>query len=125
MGNRQVVVPSDAAVFLYQFEINARDHGFKKIEFDPVPFDEGKFRLAFKGKVFVEENMPEAQVANQNRALSCWRMNRKADRPFYPCVVSSSREVMPATLRSGIKISRFSRKPMRLRRSSTMMSKLH
>ncbi|CAE7226055.1 ak1 [Symbiodinium natans] len=94
MGNRIVVrkEPSQGVPFKYLFgeqEVNAQDHGLKKVEFDPKPFDGGKFRLAYKGKVFCKEE--PSSTLNRARFLNCWTMRRDADRPYFPCIVKQFR----------------------------------
>ena len=64
-------------------KVSARDFGFKKVEFDVNPFRFGKFREAYKGKVFLQEG----QSTLARESLRCWGFRK--DRPFVPCIVKA------------------------------------
>ena len=96
MGNYQVIdrFPSQAVPFKYEFDgvkLSAQDFNFKKVEFDAQPFDCGRFRQAFRGKVYLDQNPPTSNGEQRRhetlRLLSCWDFRK--DRPFSPCIVKT------------------------------------
>ena len=100
MGNYQVIdrFPSQAVPLKYKFEgeeLSAQDLDLKKVEFDAQPFDCGRFRQAFRGKVYLGQNPPTSNGERErhsdriklDRLLRCWDLRK--DRPFYPCIVKT------------------------------------
>ncbi|CAK9011347.1 Alpha-protein kinase 1 (AK1) [Durusdinium trenchii] len=91
MGNVQRV-DSQAKPFRYEFNgnmLSAEDVSLKRAEFEPHPFDCGKFRVAFRGKVYVGADAQGAIVDRRlmDRLNGCWQ--RQKDRPYYPCIVKA------------------------------------
>lgn len=80
--------PSKGVPFKYVHEgqvISAREFGLKKVEFETRPFSCGKFREAYKGKVYFEQG--QTHHPSRWRWLACWDL--KEDRPSYPCIVKA------------------------------------
>ena len=90
MGTRVSKESSEAVPFRYEFNgerMSAQDFDMKMVKFEPEPFSSGRFRDAFKGKVFVSEDQEGALVdRNFVDRLNCWSL-RKGDRPYFPCIV--------------------------------------
>lgn len=83
--------PSHGTPLQYVYEgqeISARKVGLKKVEFEPLPFSCGKFREAYKGKVYLERCQSDHPSQSLKHLLSCWDI-RKESGPSCPCIVKA------------------------------------
>ncbi len=86
----RVETPSHGMPFRYVYEgqeFSAREVGLKKVEFEPQAFSCGKFREAYKGRVYFEGCQSDRPSQSLKRKLSCWDFTK--DRPSYPCIVKA------------------------------------
>lgn len=82
------VHPAQGKPFFYLYKgqaFSAKEVGLKEVEFEPRPFSEGKFREAYKGRVYIEECQPDHPSQSLKPLLSCWDFTK--ERPFHPCIV--------------------------------------
>ena len=82
--------PSQGVPFQYVHNdqlISATDLGLKEVEFETRPFSCGKFRAAYKGKVYFEACWSDRSSQSLKQLLSCWDFTKK--RPSYPCIVKA------------------------------------
>ena len=85
--------PSQGVPSWYEYEgrkFSAGELGQIKVEFETQPFSSGKFREAYKGKVYLETFRPESPNESSRRLISCQCCDfRKESREFYPCIVKA------------------------------------
>ena len=77
-------------------EVSAKHFGFRRVEFEPLPFDHGKFREAYKGKVFVTSDFVDREGTKLQvhgprswRISACWARDKNQEYCF--CVVKKFR----------------------------------
>ena len=79
-------VPSRGIPVKYEYDgqtFFAARAGLKKVEFDIKAFRSGRFREAYRGKVFFKPNRNKSW----RQTLQCWDL--RADKPFLPCIVKA------------------------------------
>ena len=80
--------PAQGKPFFYLHEgqaFSAKEVGLKEVEFEPRPFTYGKFREAYKGRVYFEACQPDHPSQALKPLLACWDFTK--ERPFHPCIV--------------------------------------